>query len=93
MPSNENTDQPIIKKSHWRIIITAGMGFFTDAYDLFIIGIITAILIPLWHLSTIQISLFSAQSNGIIIYDGNSRMKGLSLEASEIVNKDDQPNE
>ena len=21
-------DHPIIKKSHWRVIITAGMGFF-----------------------------------------------------------------
>ncbi len=24
---------------HWKILITAGMGFFADAYDLFIIGV------------------------------------------------------
>ena len=25
-----------MKRSHWKVIFTAGMGFFTDAYDLFI---------------------------------------------------------
>ena len=59
MSQTSPSDHPIIKKSHWRVIITAGMGFFTDAYDLFIIGVITAILIPIWHLSTLQISLLN----------------------------------
>jgi hypothetical protein len=29
----------------------SGMGFFTDSYDLFIIGVVMAILTPMWHLS------------------------------------------
>jgi MFS transporter, PHS family, inorganic phosphate transporter len=24
---------------HWKLVLTAGMGYFTDAYDLFIIGV------------------------------------------------------
>jgi PHS family inorganic phosphate transporter-like MFS transporter len=39
-------------RGHWRMVLTAGLGFFTDAYDLFIIGTVTTILTPLWHLST-----------------------------------------
>ena len=29
----------------------SGMGFFTDAYDLFIIGVVMAILKKQWHVS------------------------------------------
>lgn len=45
---------------HWRIVVTAGMGFFTDAYDLFVIGVVTAILGPIWHLSIAQMSLLNS---------------------------------
>lgn len=40
---NELTDHDNgnIKALHWRIIFTTGIGFFTDAYDLFIIGVVT----------------------------------------------------
>lgn len=34
---------------HFRTWLTAGMGFFTDAYDLFIIGVVSTLLTPLWH--------------------------------------------
>lgn len=54
-------DAPINSK-HWLTVITAGMGFFTDAYDLFIIGTVTAILAPIWHLSTGQLSLLNSVS-------------------------------
>ena len=53
-------DEQSLNRFHGRMVITAGMGFFTDAYDLFIIGIVTAILAPLWHLSTHQVSLLNA---------------------------------
>jgi MFS family permease len=43
-----------------KIMFTAGMGFFTDAYDLFVIGIVVKILTDQWHLSTPQISLLSS---------------------------------
>ena len=55
-------DEQKVGKSHWRMILTAGMGFFTDAYDLFIIGVVTALLSPIWHLSTAQISLLNGAS-------------------------------
>ena len=38
----------------------SGMGFFTDAYDLFVIGIVVALLKPEWGLSTTQVSLLNS---------------------------------
>ncbi len=45
---------------HWRTWFTAGMGFFTDAYDLFIIGVVTALLTPIWHLTTFDLMLVNS---------------------------------
>ncbi len=42
---------------HWKIMFISGMGFFTDAYDLFIIGVVMAILKPMWHVGKIEESL------------------------------------
>ncbi len=47
-------DEAPLSRFHTKSVITAGMGFFTDAYDLFIIGIATTLLTPLWHLSSSQ---------------------------------------
>ncbi|HLZ56728.1 MAG TPA: MFS transporter [Ktedonosporobacter sp.] len=47
---------------HWKAMVTSGMGFFTDAYDLFIIGAALAILTPLWNLNALQISLVGSTS-------------------------------
>jgi PHS family inorganic phosphate transporter-like MFS transporter len=47
---------------HWKAMITSGMGFFTDAYDLFIIGAVLSILIPLWKLNALEISLVGSTS-------------------------------
>jgi MFS transporter, PHS family, inorganic phosphate transporter len=44
---------------HWKMVFVAGMGFFTDAYDLFIIGVVTAILMPLWGLSIWQVAVLN----------------------------------
>lgn len=55
-------DETGLKKFHFRTVFTAGMGFFTDAYDLFIIGTVTAILTPLWHLSTTDLALLNSTS-------------------------------
>ncbi|MDA8062310.1 MAG: MFS transporter [Actinomycetota bacterium] len=49
-------------RRHWLTVVTAGMGFFTDAYDLFIIGTVTVLLTPIFHLSTGQISLLNSIS-------------------------------
>jgi MFS family permease len=45
---------------HWKIMITAGMGFFADAYDLFIIGVAATIIAPEWHIAGYQRSLLSS---------------------------------
>jgi len=47
---------------HLRAVLTSGMGFFTDAYDLFIIGTALVLIKPEWHLSSTQISLLSSTS-------------------------------
>jgi len=41
---------------HHRTVVISGMGFFTDAYDLFVIGTVAAILTTQWKLSTIEVS-------------------------------------
>ncbi|AUJ59042.1 MFS transporter [Coxiella-like endosymbiont of Amblyomma americanum] len=38
------------------------MGFFTDAYDLFVVGVVTTLLMPLWHLTNSQIALLNGAS-------------------------------
>lgn len=55
-------DNSNLSRFHWKAMITSGMGFFTDAYDLFIIGVVNAILAPLWHLNTGQIALLVSVS-------------------------------
>jgi PHS family inorganic phosphate transporter-like MFS transporter len=55
-------DEATLGRRHWLTVLTAGMGFFTDAYDLFIIGTVTVLLTPLFHLSTDQISLLNSAS-------------------------------
>jgi len=64
MRSPEDTlrqlDESQLSGFHFKTVITAGMGFFTDAYDLFIIGVVSTILKNTWHIDTIQISLLSS---------------------------------
>lgn len=55
-------DNSSLSGFHWKAMITSGMGFFTDAYDLFIIGVVLAVLTPLWHLSKLEISLLGSTS-------------------------------
>ena len=37
-------------------VLISGMGFFTDAYDLFVIGTVAALVKTQWHLSTTETS-------------------------------------
>jgi MFS family permease len=56
----ETLDDSKISRFQLKIMFIAGMGFFTDAYDLFVIGIVVALLKPEWSLSTSQVSLLNS---------------------------------
>ena len=43
-----------------RALLVSGVGFFTDAYDLFVIGIVSTLLKSQWHLGTSQLALLNA---------------------------------
>jgi MFS family permease len=58
------SDNAKISKEHWKIMFISGMGFFTDAYDLFIIGVVMALLKPLWHVGQLEEGL--VQSTALI---------------------------
>ena len=47
-------DNAGISKEHWKIMFISGMGFFTDAYDLFVIGVVMALLKPMWHVGKLE---------------------------------------
>nr|MDA8342467.1 MFS transporter [Actinomycetota bacterium] len=53
-------DEAPLSRFHTRSVFTAGMGFFTDAYDLFIIGVATTLIAPQWHLSSAQTGLVNS---------------------------------
>ncbi len=45
-----------MSKFHRRAVLVAGVGFFTDAYDLFVISTVGVLVQAEWHLSTSQTS-------------------------------------
>jgi MFS transporter, PHS family, inorganic phosphate transporter len=49
-------DDAPMSRFHRRAVLISGMGFFTDAYDLFVIGTVAAILKLQWNLSTTETS-------------------------------------
>jgi PHS family inorganic phosphate transporter-like MFS transporter len=53
-------DSAGITGHHWKIMLISGMGFFTDAYDLFIIGVVMALLKPIWHVGKLEESLVAS---------------------------------
>lgn len=58
----DQLDNSRLSRFHWKAMITSGMGFFTDAYDLFIISVVNSILIPLWQLNALEIALINSVS-------------------------------
>lgn len=53
-------DEAPTSREHWKILFTSGMGFFTDAYDLFVIGVVADMLTTQWHIPSYQKSLVSS---------------------------------
>lgn len=55
-------DESKVTRLHWRVMFISGMGFFTDAYDLFIIGMVMAILKEQWHPTALYVGLVTSTS-------------------------------
>jgi len=50
----QQLDEAKPSSMHWKIMFISGMGFFTDAYDLFIIGVVMTMLRSLWHTGKLE---------------------------------------
>ena len=57
-------DEASLSRFHLRAVLVSGMGFFTDAYDLFIIGIASTLIAAQWNLSTSQLALLNSTMLG-----------------------------
>jgi MFS transporter, PHS family, inorganic phosphate transporter len=69
----QSLDEAKVNKFQIKTMFVAGMGFFTDAYDLFVIGIVVSLLKTQWALSTNQVSWLNsatllASAFGAIIF-------------------------
>ncbi|HEX4195565.1 MAG TPA: MFS transporter, partial [Stellaceae bacterium] len=53
-------DEAKVSRLHWRIMFISGMGFFTDAYDLFIIGVVMEMLKHQWTISPVAEGLVTS---------------------------------
>jgi MFS family permease len=53
-------DDSGITREHWKIMFISGMGFFTDAYDLFIIGVAMHLIKAEWHTSALADGLVTS---------------------------------
>jgi MFS transporter, PHS family, inorganic phosphate transporter len=63
IPGNEELvylDASCVTRLHWKVMFIAGMGFLTDAYDLFTIGVVIAILKEEWQPSAIAVDLVTS---------------------------------
>ena len=57
-------DEASISRFHLRAVLVSGMGFFTDAYDLFVIGIAATLIKQQWHLGSGQLALLNSTHAG-----------------------------
>jgi MFS family permease len=57
-------DEAALSRFHLRAALVSGMGFFTDAYDLFVIGIASALIAKEWNLASGRLALLNAAMLG-----------------------------
>jgi len=74
-------DDAGVSRFQWKIMFVSGMGFFTDAYDLFVIGIVVYLLKTQWALGTSEVSWLNsatllASAVGAIIFGRIADMLG-----------------
>src|SRR5580698_11023497 len=77
----QSLDDSRVTRAQLKIMFISGMGFFTDAYDLFVIGIVVSLLKTQWSLSTGQVSWLNsatllASAFGAIIFGRVADMLG-----------------
>jgi MFS transporter, PHS family, inorganic phosphate transporter len=53
-------DEASLSRFHLRAVLVSGMGFFTDAYDLFVIGIASTLITKEWNLSSGRLALLNS---------------------------------
>jgi MFS transporter, PHS family, inorganic phosphate transporter len=53
-------DEASLSRFHMRAVLVSGMGFFTDAYDLFVIGIASTLIAKDWNLSSGKLALLNS---------------------------------
>jgi PHS family inorganic phosphate transporter-like MFS transporter len=53
-------DEAPIGRSHVRAVVASGVGFFTDAYDLFVIGIASSLITRDWNLSSDRLAILNS---------------------------------
>jgi MFS family permease len=53
-------DEAPISRFHIRPVVASGVGFFTDAYDLFVIGVASALITKDWNLSSDRLSILNS---------------------------------
>jgi PHS family inorganic phosphate transporter-like MFS transporter len=57
-------DEASLSRFHLRAVLVSGMGFFTDAYDLFVIGTASTLIAKDWGLSSGQLALLNSTMLG-----------------------------
>jgi PHS family inorganic phosphate transporter-like MFS transporter len=53
-------DEAALGRFHLRAVLASGMGFFTDAYDLFVIGIASTLITKDWNLSSDRLAILNS---------------------------------
>jgi MFS transporter, PHS family, inorganic phosphate transporter len=67
-------DNAPISRDRRKIMFISEMGFFADAYDLFIIGVVMALLKPLWQVGKLEESL--VESTALLASAFGARLLG-----------------
>ncbi len=53
-------DEASLSRTHMRAVVASGVGFFTDAYDLFVIGIVSTLITKDWHLDSAHLAILNS---------------------------------
>ena len=57
-------DEAPLGRIHARAVVASGIGFFTDAYDLFVIGIASSLISSDWNLSSARLAILNSTMLG-----------------------------